>query len=105
MPDQRFRFPNMQAPRLFIDVRLVDRHPHAMPEMFCPCGNLVLETEHATLIQTLVNPALKRAVATKGRLHLLDQDPELLAVIVGNEAPIVIVIGPSSAGTTSRSWA
>ena len=85
MAHHRFHVAGMQIPCLPIDFRLVDRHPHAVAEMFRPCGYLILQTKHAALIQTLIEPALERAVAAKSGLHLLHENSKLLSIVSGNK--------------------
>ena len=49
--------------------------------MLSPCGYHVFQTEQAGMIQTLVKPALERAVAPKGSLNFLHQNSKLLSIL------------------------
>ena len=75
----------MQTPSLLVGFRFLNSHSHSQAKMFRPCRNLVLQPKDTALVETLINPALERAVAPKSGLHLLCQNAELLAVIVRNK--------------------
>ena len=49
--------------------------------MLRPCGKVILQTEGPWLVETLIEVALERAVASASSLHLLHEDPELFAIL------------------------
>ena len=80
MTHDRLAVTRVKIPAFIESAGFFDGHPHILAKMVGPRRYQVFETEHAGVIQAFIEPALKRAVAPAGSLHLLHEQPEFLAI-------------------------
>jgi hypothetical protein len=82
MADDRFRVSRVQVPSRIQYFLFVDSHSHALTKMFSAGGYHKFQPEDAGPLQTVVEPAVERAIPPVSSLNVLHQNPKSLSILV-----------------------